>query len=134
MSSRSKILIASLIALVAGFAAAQLAPSAQGVVDKYLQWKNDGQTVRLTITSPDHAYLVYVTKEGAPPAKLSAGAKQMVQHKLSAGSAAFGTSSRIIVMAPVLICGPACRPCSETADCPLPPPPPPVSETWITGR
>lgn len=134
MSPRSKILLASLIALVAGYAGAQLVPSAEGVVDKVLRWKSDGTSVRLTVTSPDHAYLILTTKEGEPPEKLGAKAKRMVDQKRLAGSAVFSSSARVIVMAPVLFCDPACRPCGETGDCPLPPEPPPIGETWLVGQ
>ncbi|MCP4654661.1 MAG: hypothetical protein GY856_04485 [bacterium] len=127
MSPRSKIWIASLIALLAGFAGAQLAPSAEGVVDKVLRWKTDDNAIRLTVKSPDHAYLVLTFKKGVD-------AKRMVPQKRLAGSAAFGSSARVLVMAPVLYCDPFCRPCSEIADCPLPPEPPPVSESWLVGQ
>ncbi len=134
MSPRSKIRIASLVALVAGFAGAQLAPSAEGVVDKVLRFKTDDNAIRLTVKSPDHAYLVLTFKEGALPGKLGADAKLKVPQKRLAGSALFGSSARILVMAPVLYCDPFCRPCSEIADCPLPPEPPPVSESWLVGQ
>jgi hypothetical protein len=132
MSSRSIISLVSLVAFAAG---AQLVPSSEVAADQSLTWKIDAGALRLT-AKPDQAYLAYTAKK-RPAAQLAQDQKLMVQHFYRQGTEVFrpAPDEVVVVLAPVLVCGPTCRPCGETATCLVPPPPPPPGSLgWLMGK